>query len=77
MKKVTVKQDEHGRDNKGRFTMGNKGGGRNRIPATFRAFLEEKSFEAFQRMSDMIMAPDATVKDVITGTRLLLEYAYG
>lgn len=72
-----MKQGENGRDAKGRFIKGRKGGERNRIQAAFRAFLEEKSFETLQRMTDMIMAPDATVKDVIAGTRLLLEYAYG
>ena len=74
---TTVKRNENGRDGKGRFTKGNKGGGRTKMPAAFKKFLMEKSFEAFQRVADIVMAQDATPRDVIAGTRLLLEYAIG
>ncbi len=74
---TTVKRNENGRDGKGRFIKGNKGGGRTKMPAAFKNFLVEKSFEALQRVADIVMAPDATPRDVIAGTRLLLEYAIG
>jgi hypothetical protein len=36
-----VKQDEDGQNSKSCFTKENKGGGRNRIPAAFKAYLVE------------------------------------
>lgn len=74
---MTIKREETGRDDKGRFSKGYKGGGRPKTPEVFKELVREKSMTALQRVIGIVEDPASDPKDVLSGARLIIEYAYG
>jgi hypothetical protein len=72
----TVKRDDNGRDNKGRFTAGNKGGGRPAVAQDFRqrcrAYMETQGWDAL-----ISIANTTDDKDRQRALELIAAYAYG
>ena len=77
MKHLDKEQAGNGRDSKGRFAKGNKGGGRKRMPAAFKQLATEYSFVGLQKVAEIIDSPESTARDLIPAVRLMLEYAIG
>lgn len=65
------------RNNKGQFVAGNKGGGRPKLRAEFKAFAQEKSFEALKVVWEILLDSDTNQRDRLSASRILLEYGYG
>ena len=66
-----------GRNSSGRFTKGNKFGGRKREPKEFKQRTIALSDKALDRFEQILEDPDSDPKDVIAVGKIVIERAYG
>ena len=69
--------EDRGRDEKGRFVKGNKGGGRPATPEEFKKIAKEKSVEALERLVDIAEDPNGRPEHIIRACELIIAYGVG
>ena len=74
---MSDKRQKNGRDNKGRFLPGNKGGGRKPTPKEFKELAENSSVDALETVINILRDPEARHADKIKAAELILDRAYG
>lgn len=74
---MSIKRDETGRDEKGKFVKGYKGGGRKPQSEEFKTLVKEYSVPALRRVIDINQDPESDPKDVLASSKLIIEYAWG
>lgn len=66
-----------GRDEKGRFTSGNKGGGRPRVPEELRSAFQKFSSDALDVLVEIMSSPGAKDADRIRAAEVILDRGWG
>lgn len=74
---MTVKREVNGRDSKGRFMPGNKGGGRKAVPKDVKEMLKEASPGAVQLLIETMKDKNAKIDIRIRCAETILDRAYG
>lgn len=65
------------RDNKGRFTLGNKNGGRKRIPEDVKEMLRAATVDAAKLLIDTMQDKDAKLELRIDCCKTIMDRVYG
>lgn len=74
---MTVKREENGRDSRGRFIQGNKGGGRAPIAQDVRQMLKAATPKAAKLLIDTIDNEDAKMELRMDAAKTILDRVYG
>jgi hypothetical protein len=71
----TVKRIENGRDNKGKFIKGNKGGGRKPIPEDIKQAFKELVPDALEVLEQLLKSDDERLR--LDASKTILDRVYG